>query len=115
MKQNMDDLKELEELKTTYNLLDQRLDGQEIVSDEQLRKVMERRLTGVHKYAKTLLLSFNVIAIPLMVLLMYVEDRLDKDNIIGLVIMWIASLLFGICFQMPQTIYFGRAKVREQI
>ena len=26
MKQNMDDLKELEELKTTYNLLEQRLD-----------------------------------------------------------------------------------------
>ena len=98
MKQNMDDLKELEELKATYNLLDQRLDGQDIVSDEQLRTVMERRLTGVHKYTKTLLLSFNVIAIPLMVLLMYVEDRLDKDNIIGLVIMWIASLLFGILF-----------------
>ena len=30
MKQNMNDLKELEELKSAYDLLDQRLDGQEI-------------------------------------------------------------------------------------
>ena len=65
MKQNMDDLKELEELKTAYDLLDQRLDGQEIVSDEQLRTVMERRLTGVRRYTKTFLLTFNIVAIPL--------------------------------------------------
>lgn len=98
MKQNMDDLKELEELKTAYDLLDQRLDGQEIVSDEQLRAVMERRLTGVRRYTKTFLLTLNIAAIPLMAVLMYLDDRLDKEKIIGLVIMWVASLLFGILF-----------------
>lgn len=98
MKQNMDDLKELEELKTTYNLLDQRLDGQEIVSDEQLRTVMERRLTGVRRYTKTLLLTLNIVAIPLIAVLMYLEDRLDRENIIGLAILWVVSLLFGILF-----------------
>lgn len=94
----MDDLKELEELKTTYNLLDQRLDGQEIVSDEQLRTVMERRLTGVRRYTKTLLLTLNIVAIPLIAVLMYLEDRLDRENIIGLAILWVVSLLFGILF-----------------
>ena len=94
----MDDLKELEELKTTYNLLDQRLDGQEIVSDEQLRTVMERRLTGVRRYTKTFLLTFNIVAIPLIAVLMYLEDRLDRENIIGLAILWVVSLLFGILF-----------------
>ena len=98
MKQNMDDLKELEELKTTYDLLDQRLDGQEIVSDEQLRTVMERRLTGVRRYTKTFLLTLNIVAIPLIAVLMYLEDRLDRENIIGLAILWVVSLLFGILF-----------------
>ena len=98
MKQNMDDLKELEELKTAYDLLDQRLDGQEIVSDEQLRAVMERRLTGVRRYTKTFILTLNIVAIPLMAVFMYLEDRLDKEKIIGLVFMWVASLLFGILF-----------------
>lgn len=98
MSQNMDDLKELEELKTAYDLLDQRLDGQEIVSDEQLRTVMERRLTGVRRYTKTFLLTFNIVAIPLIAVLMYLEDRLDRDNIIGLAILWVVSLLFGILF-----------------
>ena len=94
----MDDLKELEELKTTYDLLDQRLDGQEIVSDEQLRTVMERRLTGVRRYTKTFLLTLNIVAIPLIAVLMYLEDRLDRENIIGLAILWVVSLLFGILF-----------------
>lgn len=94
----MDDLKELEELKTTYNLLDQRLDGQDIVSDEQLRTVMERRLTGVRRYTKTFLLTLNIVAIPLIAVLMYLEDRLDRENIIGLAILWVVSLLFGILF-----------------
>ena len=98
MKQNMDDLKELEELKTAYDLLDQRLDGQEIVSDEQLRAVMERRLTGVRRYAKTFLLTLNIAAIPFVAVFMYLDDRLDKEKIIGLAIMWVASLLFGILF-----------------
>lgn len=98
MSQNMDDLKELEELKTAYDLLDQRLDGQEIVSDEQLRTVMERRLTGVRRYTKTFLLTFNIVAIPLIAVLMYLEDRLHRENIIGLAILWVVSLLFGILF-----------------
>ena len=98
MKQNMDDLKELEELKSAYDLLDQRLDGQEIVSDEQLRTVMERRLTGVRRYTKTFLLTFNIVAIPLIAVLMYLEDRLDREKIIGLAILWVVSLLFGILF-----------------
>ena len=41
---DMLELHELDELKAAYNLMDERLDGQEIVSDEQLREAMMRRL-----------------------------------------------------------------------
>ena len=36
MSENKNELYELEDLKVAYNLMDERLDGQEIVSDEQL-------------------------------------------------------------------------------
>ena len=42
---NVLELHELEELKATYKLMDERLDGQEIVSDEQFREVMMRKFT----------------------------------------------------------------------
>jgi len=98
MAQNNNELLELEELKTAYNLIDKRLDGQEIVSDEQLRKVMERRLTGVRSSAKGYLIGINLIAAPFTALWFYLEDRLTTDNIIGLSVLWIASLLFGYFF-----------------
>ena len=98
MKQNMDDLKELEELKTTYNLLEQRLGGQEIVSDKQLREVMERRLININRYLKTTLIALNLIATPLFALFLYLVRDLTVENIIGLILMWTVSLVFGILF-----------------
>ena len=44
---NVLELHELDELKAAYNLMDERLDGQEIVSDEQLREVMMRKFTDI--------------------------------------------------------------------
>ena len=42
MSENVLELHELDELRAIYNLMDERLDGQEIVSEEQLRVVMGR-------------------------------------------------------------------------
>ena len=105
----MDDLKELEELKTTYNLLEQRLDGQEIVSDKQLREVMERRLININRYLKTTLIALNLIATPLFALFLYLVRDLTVENIIGLILMWTVSLVFGIMFyrKTSRTYYAG--------
>ena len=107
MTQKNNELLELEELKTAYNLMDKRLDGQEIVSDEQLRKVMERRLTGVRSTVKGYVIGINLIAAPFTALWFHFEDRLTTDNIIGLSILWVASLLFGFFFlrKTGRTIY----------
>lgn len=98
MAQNNNELLELEELKTAYNLIDKRLDGQEIVSDEQLRIVMERRLTNIRSTTKGYLIGVNLIGAPLVAVWMHFENRLTTDNIIGLSVLWIASLLFGYFF-----------------
>ena len=52
MSENMNELHELEELKTTYNLMDERLDGQEIVSNEQIRDAMYRKFTDMRQNIK---------------------------------------------------------------
>lgn len=98
MTQNNNELLELEELKTAYDLMDKRLDGQEIVSDEQLRKVMERRLTGVRSATKGYLIGVNLIAAPLVAVWMHFDNRLTTENVIGLCILWIISFLFGYFF-----------------
>ena len=46
---NVLELHELEELKAAYNLMDERLDGQEIVSDEQLRETMMHKFTDMRQ------------------------------------------------------------------
>ena len=107
MTQKNNELLELEELKTAYNLMDKRLDGQEIVSDEQLRKVMERRLTSVRSTVKGYVIGINLIAAPITALWFHFDNRLTTDNIIGLSILWVASLLFGFFFlrKTGRTIY----------
>lgn len=107
MTQNNNELLELEELKTAYNLMDKRLDGQEIVSDEQLRTVMERRLTSVRSAVKGYVIGINLIAAPLTALWFHFDNRLTTENIIGLSILWVASLLFGFFFlrKTGRTIY----------
>ena len=66
MSENVLELNELEELKATYNLMDERLDGQEIVSDEQLREVMMRKFGDMRQNAKEWLIWMNVVFVPVL-------------------------------------------------
>ena len=49
MSESINELFELEELKATYKLMDERLDSQEIVSNEQLRDTMMRKFTDMRQ------------------------------------------------------------------
>ena len=61
---NVLELHELDDLKAAYNLMDERLDGQEIVSDEQLREVMMRKFTDIRENLKEGLIWGNLIFVP---------------------------------------------------
>ena len=67
MSENVLELHELDELRAIYNLMDERLDGQEIVSEEQLRVVMGRRMNFIRKDAKQLVIMINLVLLPLIV------------------------------------------------
>ena len=49
MKENILELHELDELKAAYNQMDERLDGQEIVSDENLREAMYNKFADIRR------------------------------------------------------------------
>ena len=94
MNENILELHELEELKAAYNLMDERLDGQEIVSEEQLREVMSRRMNFIRKDAKELIVMMNLVLLPLIAFVEYYNGRLNGLGSIVLCIDWIVTLLF---------------------
>ena len=94
MSENVLELNELEDLKATYNLMDERLDGQEIVSDEQLREVMMRKFSDMRQNAKEWLIWMNVVFVPVLLWDSWTRSRLTLLGIILLAVYWVASLVF---------------------
>ncbi len=96
MTQNNNELLELEQLKATYNKIDERLDGQEIVSDEQLRETMCGKFTDMRRSLKEGLIWSNLVLIPLFVWHWHTTGELNMLSLILLCVYWMASLLFKI-------------------
>ena len=96
MNENILELHELDELKAAYNLMDERLDGQEIVSDEQLREVMGRRMDFIRKDAKQLVVMMNLVLLPLIAFVEYYNGQLHLLGGIVLAVDWIVTMLFGL-------------------
>lgn len=95
MSENRNELNELEELKAAYNLMDERLDGQEIVSDEQLREAMYRKFTDIRQNLNEALVWGNVVFVPILAWHAWANDRLTLLGSIMLGIYWVASLVFN--------------------
>ena len=90
----MKELHELEELKATYILMDERLDGQEIVSDEQIREAMYRKFADMRKNVKEAIIWGNLIFVPVLAWWAWANSRLTLLGIILLSVYWVASLIF---------------------
>lgn len=94
MNENILELHELDELKAAYNLMDERLDGQEIVSDEQLREAMYNKFADIRRNIKESLVWLNLILVPLFLWKDWYENSLTLFGIIVMAVYWVASLLF---------------------
>ncbi|MBR5656047.1 MAG: hypothetical protein IKW98_05110 [Prevotella sp.] len=113
MSENIYELHELDELKATYNLMDERLDGQEIVSDEQLQVVMSRRMNFIRKDAKQLIVMINLVLLPLIAFVEYYNGRLNRLGGIVLSVDWIITLLFGLyLMRLARTDEFSTSDVK---
>ena len=94
MKENILELHELDELKAAYNQMDERLDGQEIVSDENLREAMYNKFADIRRNIKESLVWLNLILVPLFLWKDWYDNSLTLFGIIVMVVYWVASLLF---------------------
>ena len=94
MSENILELHELDELKAAYNLMDERLDGQEIVSDEQMREAMYRKFADIRQNAKEALIWGDLIFVPAMAWWVWTYSRLTLLGMIILGVYWVASLIF---------------------
>ena len=94
MNENSLELHELDELKAAYNLMDERLDGQEIVSDEQLREAMYNKFADIRRNIKESLVWLNLVLVPLFLWKDWYENSLTLFGIIVMAVYWVASLLF---------------------
>ena len=90
----MNELFELEELKATYKLMDERLDGQEIVSNEQLRDTMMRKFTDMRQNLKEGLVWGNLLFVPVFAWHLWANSRLTLLGMIMLGVYWVSSLVF---------------------
>ena len=91
---NVLELHELEELKAAYNLMDELLDGQEIVSDEQLRETMMHKFTDMRQNLKEGLVWGNLLFVPALAWWAWANSHLTVLGIILLSVYWVASLIF---------------------
>ena len=113
MNENILELHELDELKAAYNLMDERLDNQEIVSDEQLRVVMGRRMNFIRKDAKQLVVMINMVLLPLIAFVEYYNGRLNMLGSIVLAVDWITTLLFGLyLYRLARTDEYSTSDVK---
>ena len=94
MNENILELHELDELKAAYNLMDERLDGQEIVSEEQLHEAMMRKLSDIRKNLKEGIIWGNLLFVPAMAWWAWAYGRLSLVGMIILGVYWVASLIF---------------------
>ena len=94
MNENILELHELDELKAAYNQMDERLEGQEIVSDENLREAMYNKFADMRRNVKESLVWLNLILVPLFLLKDWYDNSLTLFGIIVMAVYWVASLLF---------------------
>ena len=94
MSENILELHELDELKAAYNLMDERLDGQEIVSDEQLREAMMRRFTNLRQSLKQNLIWGDLLFVPVLAWWAWAYSSLSLVGIIILGVYFVASVIF---------------------
>ncbi|MBO4658468.1 MAG: hypothetical protein J5637_02475 [Prevotella sp.] len=94
MSENMNELHEMEEMRTAYQMFDERLDGQEIVSDEQLREAMYGKFVDIRRNAKEGLVWLNLILVPIFLWKEWSDNSLTLFGIIVMSVYWVASLLF---------------------
>ena len=82
MKEEKINLMELEELKESYQIMNEKLESQEIISTDQIRAATEQKVEYLETELKTIFIWGYLISFPLLILLFYFTYGLSTSALI---------------------------------
>lgn len=82
MKEEKINLSELEELKESYQIMNEKLESQEIITPDQIRAATEQKVEYLETELKTILIWGFVVAFPLLILFFHISYGLSTCALI---------------------------------
>ena len=82
MKEEMINLSELEQLKESYQIMNEKLESQEIITPDQIRAATEQKVEYLETELKTILIWGVIVAFPLLILFFHISYGLSTCALI---------------------------------
>lgn len=101
---------ELEELKKSWNALDEHLKDKELIKEEELNKLIGHASKGIHAIAR---LNIRLILISLPVLILFLAEIVLHNTLNPIYIIILLSWIPALCWDLFTTRFLQRTKVDE--
>lgn len=101
---------ELEELKKSWNVLDEHLKDKELIKEEELSKLLGHTGKGIHAIAN---LNIKLILISLPILILFLAEVLLHNKLNPIYIIILLAWIPALCWDIVTTRYLQRTRVDE--
>lgn len=101
---------ELEELKKSWNALDEHLKDKEFIKEEELEKLIRHADKGIHAIAS---LNIKLILISLPILILFLAEVLLHNRLNPIYIIIIFAWIPALCWDIVTTRYLQRTQIDE--
>ena len=101
---------ELEELKKSWNVLDEHLKDKELIKEEELSKLIANADKGIHAIAN---LNIKLILISLPILVLFLAEVLLHDRLNPIYIIILLAWIPALCWDIVTTRYLQRTLIDE--
>ena len=101
---------ELEELKKSWNVLDEHLKDKELIKEEELSKLLGHTGKGIHAIAN---LNIKLIQISLPILILFLAEVLLHNRLNPIYIIILLAWIPALCWDIVTTRYLQRTRIDE--
>lgn len=101
---------ELEELKKSWNALDEHLKDKKFIKEEELKKLIEHADKGIHAIAR---LNIKLILISLPVLILFIAEAFLHSRLNPIYIIIILAWIPALCWDIITTRFLQRTHIDE--
>ena len=101
---------ELEELKKSWNALDEHLKDREFIKEEELKKLIRHADKGIHAIAS---LNIKLILISLPILILFLAEVLLHNRLNPIYIIIIFAWIPALCWDIATTRFLQRTQIDE--